>query len=100
MTEPDDQERRERAAILARRQRFVSAALTGITTSTLATACACLNVATEAAPVTPDDGAEAEEPTAVEGADAPAPEEGADDGEAAAEGAEEPAAEAAADSAE
>lgn len=34
----------DRAAILARRQRFVTAALAGITTSTLATACPCLDV--------------------------------------------------------
>lgn len=55
----------DREAILARRQRFVTAALAGLTTSTLATACPCL----KAAPVSSDPyddaapaEAEAEEP--------------------------------------
>ncbi|MCA9710235.1 MAG: hypothetical protein KDK70_30625 [Myxococcales bacterium] len=41
----DDDSRSDRDAILARRRRFVAAALTGLTTSTLATACPCLKVA-------------------------------------------------------
>lgn len=47
MSESDDGDqgtRTDREAILARRRRFVVAALTGITTSTLATACPCLKV--------------------------------------------------------
>ena len=73
MTEPDDDERRERAAILARRQRFVAAALSGITTSTLATACACLKVATVESPAAaPDAGeSEADDLTPVEDGGAP-----------------------------
>ncbi|MCA9654778.1 MAG: hypothetical protein H6712_30580 [Myxococcales bacterium] len=46
MSPLDDPERDlDREAILARRRRFVAAALTGLTTSTLATACPCLKVA-------------------------------------------------------
>jgi len=44
----DDDEndaRIDREAILARRRRFIAATLTGLTTSTLATACPCLKMA-------------------------------------------------------
>ena len=41
----DDETRQDREAILARRRRFVAATLTGLTTSTLATACPCLKAA-------------------------------------------------------
>lgn len=47
MSTPEDDDsgtRIDREAILARRRRFVAAALTGLTTSTLATACPCLKV--------------------------------------------------------
>ena len=35
----------DREAILARRRRFITASLAGVATSTLATACPCLDVA-------------------------------------------------------
>ena len=100
MTEPDDHERRERAAILARRQRFVAAALSGITTSTLATACACLKVATVESPAAaPDAGeSEADDLTPVE--DGGAAEEGEPGEEEAPTDAEAPDDVAAADSAQ
>lgn len=59
----------DRAAILARRRRFVAAALTGLTTSTLATACPCLKVAPdEPIPPPPDDSGESVSATDTEGA--------------------------------
>ena len=43
-SDDDTRTRLDREAILARRRRFVAAAITGLTTSTLATACPCLKV--------------------------------------------------------
>lgn len=48
MAAPEDEDPRarvDREAIMARRRRWVAATLTGLTTSTLATACPCLKVA-------------------------------------------------------
>ncbi len=58
----------DRAAILARRRRFVAAALTGLTTSTLATACPCLKVAPDEPMPPPDDSGESASATDTEGA--------------------------------
>ncbi|MCA9654780.1 MAG: hypothetical protein H6712_30590 [Myxococcales bacterium] len=71
MGERDEEEdaRIDREAILARRRRFVVATLTGLTTSTLATACPCLKMAAPA------------EPDAAGPADAEAAEEHQDDGD-------------------
>ncbi len=52
----DDSDRHDRDAILARRRRFVAAALGGLTTSTLATACPCLDVAGPMPPETETEG--------------------------------------------
>lgn len=46
----EDEPDQDREAILARRRRFVTAALTGLTTSTLATACPCLKAMPPDAP--------------------------------------------------
>jgi hypothetical protein len=79
VSESDDEEqghgtRTDREAILARRRRFVVAALTGITTSTLATACPCLKIAPSEEPHEPqadgqpkDDGDPVEEASPEEG---------------------------------
>ena len=64
----DPEETIDREAILARRRRFVSTALTGITTSTLATACPCLDVV--APPSEPQEpAAEADDKTEDEAQD-------------------------------
>jgi hypothetical protein len=89
----DTRARIDREAILARRRRFVAAALTGLTTSTLATACPCLKMAPATTPAEPDgdgqprdDGDPVEEASPQEGG---APEGGgAEAGAGAAEGAE------------
>ena len=53
-SDDDIHARADREAILARRRRFVAAALTGLTTSTLATACPCLKIAPSEEPQNPD----------------------------------------------
>ncbi len=45
----------DREAILARRRRFITASLAGVATSTLATACPCLDVAPTQPPETDGD---------------------------------------------
>lgn len=97
-TSEDDDDTRTRAdreAILAPRRRFVAAALTGLTTSTLATACPCLKYA-PSEPAQPDgdgqpgdDGDPLEEASPQEGE----PAEGEGAGEAAEAGEGEEAAE-------
>ena len=47
----------DRAAILARRQRFVTATLAGLTTSALATACPCLKTMPAEPAAAPEDAA-------------------------------------------
>jgi hypothetical protein len=77
VSESDDGEqddtRTDREAILARRRRFVVAALTGITTSTLATACPCLKIDTGPPPEPDSDGQPKDDGDSVEEA---SPEEG------------------------
>ncbi|MCX4244436.1 hypothetical protein [Paraliomyxa miuraensis] len=89
----DGRARIDREAILARRRRFVAATLTGLTTSTLATACPCLKVAPSDAPAGPDAAGEAAEPEDAARQDDGDPAEEAnpyDGGDATPEGAAEP----------
>jgi len=73
----DDDEndaRIDREAILARRRRFIAATLTGLTTSTLATACPCLKMAPSHPP--PPDRAEAGEGEDGDAAEDASPQDG------------------------
>jgi hypothetical protein len=94
--EDDDSDARiDREAILARRRRFAAAALTGLATSTLATACPCLKMAVPESAEPHGDGQPQDDGDPMEEA---SPEEAgaADGGEGEGEGEGDDAAEAAA----
>lgn len=58
----------DRDAILARRRRFITASLAGVATSTLATACPCLDVAPTNPPETDGEDTDGETDGETDGA--------------------------------